>query len=428
LAASQGYQEAYDLKERGHSIFTFFLLEGLKGHKEAVNNDGYVTPETIGKFIHRKIVSLPSDRRPKQTPLSKGEASGEIVLTEYPHLRKKEQKNDGSLVSEGIQYFENGDNETALKLFDQAIEINPKNVRAHNYKGDVFFRLQKYEEAIKWYDCFEKALEINPKVLESWYHKGLILKRVERFNDAINCFDKVLDLRPDDIEVLIDKGIVLEILKKYDKAIECYNKAISIDPFDVDAKNRIDILSSISYSSNVKSKKTEYYKAVAVWGSKGSEDGQFESPRGMAVNHRGTVYVVDSGNHRIQKFDSSGNFVTKWGSNWDSNLNKTYGIDLRTRIGNLGMRTLSKYSNGKFCFPHGIAMDIDNVNIYVVDRSNHRIQKFDSNGKFVTKWSYISTENNNKSFCPELISVDNNGNVYTYDSSSNQIVKFSLQQ
>jgi tetratricopeptide (TPR) repeat protein len=198
------------------------LLERLKGHKEDVNDDGYVTPETIGKFIHRKIVSLPLDRRPKQTPLSKREASGEIVLAEYSHLRKKEQKNDGSLVSEGIQYFENEDNDSALKLFDQAIEINPKNVRAYNYKGDIFFKLKKYEEAIKWYDealkinpqyvdvvkdkglsfeklekyeqsldCFEKALEINPKVPEIWYQKGLILIRTERFNDAINCFDKV---------------------------------------------------------------------------------------------------------------------------------------------------------------------------------------------------------------------------------------------
>jgi tripartite motif-containing protein 71 len=89
-----------------------------------------------------------------------------------------------------------------------------------------------------------------------------------------------------------------------------------------------------------------------VWGSKGSEDGQFYSLGGMAVNYRGIVYVVDTGNHRIQKFDSD--------------------------------------------------------------------------GKFVTKWSYTSTETKNL-FCPELISVDNNGNVYTYDSSNDQI-KFSLQQ
>ncbi len=37
-------------------------------------------------------------------------------------------------------------------------------------------------------------------------------------------------------------------------------------------------------------------------------------PTGIAVDSSGNVYVTDSGNHRIQKFDSNGNFITKWGS------------------------------------------------------------------------------------------------------------------
>ena len=50
------------------------------------------------------------------------------------------------------------------------------------------------------------------------------------------------------------------------------------------------------------------------WGSSGSDPGEFSGPAGVTVDGGGHVYVVDQGNHRIQKFDSSGNLLTLWGS------------------------------------------------------------------------------------------------------------------
>lgn len=52
---------------------------------------------------------------------------------------------------------------------------------------------------------------------------------------------------------------------------------------------------------------------VKAWGSFGSGPGQFFLPSGIAVGPTGDVYVCDSGNHRIQKFDNDGNFLLQWG-------------------------------------------------------------------------------------------------------------------
>jgi hypothetical protein len=49
-------------------------------------------------------------------------------------------------------------------------------------------------------------------------------------------------------------------------------------------------------------------------GIAGSGNGQFSYPTGVAVDSTGDVYVVDGGNHRIEKFDSEGNFLLAWGS------------------------------------------------------------------------------------------------------------------
>ena len=133
------------------------------------------------------------------------------------------------------------------------------------------------------------------------------------------------------------------------------------------------------------------------WGSVGNGDGQFSAPDGIAIDSSGNVYVADTGNHRIQKFTSSGQFITKWGS-----------------LGN---------SDGQFYSPHGVAVD-SSGNVYVVDTSNHRIQKFTSSGQFITKWGSFGDDDgqfNN----PYDLAVDSSGNVYVADTYSHRVQKFT---
>ena len=89
LAASQSYQEAYGLKEAGNSLYTYFLLEGLKGNKEALNEDGDVTPYTLNNYVYNSIFNSNTNKRPKQKPIAKIESSGTVILASYPQFESR---------------------------------------------------------------------------------------------------------------------------------------------------------------------------------------------------------------------------------------------------------------------------------------------------------------------------------------------------
>ncbi len=71
-----------------------------------------------------------------------------------------------------------------------------------------------------------------------------------------------------------------------------------------------------------------------------------------------------------------------------------------------------------------VAVDKAN-NVFVVDRGNDRVQKFDSNGNFITKWE--STGSGDGQFeSPIGITVDSKGIVYVVDGGNSRVQYFSI--
>ena len=132
--------------------------------------------------------------------------------------------------------------------------------------------------------------------------------------------------------------------------------------------------------------------------------GLFEAPSGIAIDHSGNIYVAEIGSkHSLQKLDPEGKFIAEWkdpGFYGPRRIaigpdDSIYVVDSgRNRIVKLNSvgRLLASWgsegsADGQFKGISSVAIDPANNKVYVADPLNRRIQVFDSNGKFLSKWS-----------------------------------------
>jgi len=102
-----------------------------------------------------------------------------------------------------------------------------------------------------------------------------------------------------------------------------------------------------------------------TFGEPGSAAGQMEFPEAIDLDSEGNAYVVDCGNHRIQKWT----------------FNPTTGQqEYAFTWGQLGR------GPGEFLHPTGLAVDATRGVVYVADPLNDRVQTFDASGRFLYEW------------------------------------------
>jgi hypothetical protein len=175
---------------------------------------------------------------------------------------------------------------------------------------------------------------------------------------------------------------------------------------------------------------------ISKFGSAGSNPGEFLEPYSMFIDPSDNLYIVDKGNDRIQKLtkngiplsviggfstpedlamDRNGNFfVTDTGADRVIKFNQNF-----TFIYELGS---TGDGPGEFEHPHGIGVDSVG-NLYVNDAFSPRIQKFTNDGFFIKQWGSLGTGNGQFTLPLEHLEVDSPDKVFMVDSESNPRVQ-----
>lgn len=182
---------------------------------------------------------------------------------------------------------------------------------------------------------------------------------------------------------------------QFNQPLRSITKLTSPRGIAINKKNHIIATQETAHTVTVYGRKC---KKILSFGSIGTEQGQFNQPTGVAVDDEGNIYVADTKNNRVQKFDPQGTFLAVFGGESDSQC-------------------------GPLSVPAGIKIS-NEQEVYVVDRGNGRIVVLTQELKF--KRLFGSPGQNLSQFQdPWDIAFDARGFCYVTDIKLHCIFIFS---
>lgn len=143
-------------------------------------------------------------------------------------------KESADFTEMGVTAYLSKDFNTAVIHFTKAINLDPKNSRAHSGRGYALNNTSKFPESLA---DLNKSIELNPnpKTRDVYLVRGTIYNRMAKYPEAIADFNKVIELDPKNANAYISRSSSYLSKKMYPRAIEDCTKAIEIDPKNADA-------------------------------------------------------------------------------------------------------------------------------------------------------------------------------------------------
>ena len=168
-------------------------------------------------------------------------------------------------------------------------------------------------------------------------------------------------------------------------------------PWKATTNSKGDIIVTESEGNRV-SIFTSVGEKIHSFGSKGSQNGQFKTPTGVAVDSDDYIYISEYDGHRIQKFTASGEFLLSVGTKGSGHL--------------------------QFDSPDGLGYNTTNGKLYVCEEVNDRVQILNTD---LTFHSSFGTHGKGKGHlgCPSGVSFDQEGNLYIAEDENHRVQVFT---
>ncbi|HLB25685.1 MAG TPA: tetratricopeptide repeat protein [Nitrospirota bacterium] len=131
-------------------------------------------------------------------------------------------KETQALVDEAAGLMKQNKHQEALARLDKAVKADPKDAKAHFYRGNALSILGSKDEAIKEYDL---AIKYAPDIPQPYYNKGNALANLEKSEEAVAAYDQAIARDPAYVKAYYNKALLLDRLGRKDEAREVFDKA-----------------------------------------------------------------------------------------------------------------------------------------------------------------------------------------------------------
>jgi len=201
--------------------------------------------------------------------------------------------------------------------------------------------------------------------------------------------------------VVDGQGKIIETWTQWDKIFKRPH-SVYVSPFD--AEKHVWVVDDHMHAIYIFTHDgKQLVQTIGTPGKMGADGTHFNRPTFIAWDANANFYVADGYNGtRVAKFDKDGRFVKDWGQKGEPGGNEK-------RPG---------YWNNV----HGIAVDQKTQRVFVNDRGNHRIQIFDTDGKYLSEWSIKQRPSS-----LHLINIGTDGMLWTFDRNTQKLLKYDLE-
>jgi tetratricopeptide (TPR) repeat protein len=141
--------------------------------------------------LEKRILELEQSARaalPKRAPAPAGEAKAGTTPAASPGANGQDSRIE-SLLATGQSLLNGNEPEQALKLFDEALAINPRHAGALVKRGGALEKLERLNEAIA---CYDQAIAADDAFTIAYLHKGGLFNRMARYDEALQCYERAL--------------------------------------------------------------------------------------------------------------------------------------------------------------------------------------------------------------------------------------------
>lgn len=228
--------------------------------------------------------TAPKEKIPEETTKEELRAEEEMLLAKAENY-----------VSDGINYYQAGNDSLAVKSWRKALDIIPDDAEVHNFIGISLHRSGQIEKA---YMEFSAAVKINQGYYQAYNNAGYMLFLQKKYGDALSAFNKSLKINPSYKPALKNLRlmdnivyanlsrdafeIAEEVSKEYDYAeqIKGYGKVLELDSTFAKAHNNI----AVAYFYEGFLDSAYYHLAKAIKLKKNYPE---------AINNLGYLYKMD---------------------------------------------------------------------------------------------------------------------------------------
>jgi TolB-like protein len=238
------HQTNSDTAEIGKKLGVTLVVQGSL---QRLGNQIRIRVRLVNAAERTQVWGEDFDCEASDLPAIPAKISRSIIVTLYNRVedslleqsRRKPKLTAYEFLLRGIKHLRGygpGDNQRALDLFQQAVDLDPEYALARAYLGFADVVLHDYNAAPplvleRATTMAEEALEMTPNDSRCHWLLGMIYGSAGDLEQEERHFLQALSLNPNDANTLSTYGLLLGWLGRADEGIDCIREAMRLNPY-----------------------------------------------------------------------------------------------------------------------------------------------------------------------------------------------------